>query len=99
MKDKANVPKYIFKYIMKELRASQENKRCWVPYGRLILEILHQGGILKTLSMVNMFTDTQLGTVTGKVINGKTLRNMSLIPRDGFTELKTERWSLMQFQI
>jgi hypothetical protein len=31
-----------------------------------------------------------LGTVTGKVINGETLRNMSLIPRDGFKELNTD---------
>jgi len=43
-KEKANVPKYIFKHMMKELKESQENKRCWVPYGRLILEILHQEG-------------------------------------------------------
>jgi len=38
---------------MKKLKESQENKRCWVPYGRMISEILHQGGILKALSNVN----------------------------------------------
>jgi len=56
-KEKANVPKYIFKHMIKELRESQENKRCWVPYGRLILEILHQGGILKALKDINLFTN------------------------------------------
>jgi hypothetical protein len=35
-KEKANVPKYIFKHVIKELRESQENKRCWIPYGRLM---------------------------------------------------------------
>jgi hypothetical protein len=35
-KEKANVSKYIFKHMIKELRESQENKRCWIPYGRLI---------------------------------------------------------------
>jgi hypothetical protein len=89
-KEKANVPKYIFKHMIKELRESQVNKRCWVPYGRLISEILHQGGILRLLSNVNAFTNDQLGTETGKVINGKTLRNMSLIPKDGFIELSTD---------
>jgi hypothetical protein len=33
--------------MVKELRESQQNMRCWVPYGKLISEILHQGGILK----------------------------------------------------
>jgi hypothetical protein len=30
-KDKVNVPKYIFKHMIKELRESQQRKRCWVP--------------------------------------------------------------------
>jgi hypothetical protein len=70
------------------LRESQENRRCWVPYGRLISEILHQGGILKALSNVNFFTDEQLGTETGKVINGRTLKNMKVI--EVFTKLNTD---------
>jgi len=56
-KEVANVPKYIFKHMIKELRESQENKRCWIPYGRLISEILHQGGVLKVLKEFNIFTD------------------------------------------
>jgi hypothetical protein len=87
-KDKVNVPKYIFKHMIKELRESQQSKRCWVPYGRLISEILHQEGILKALSSVNIFTDEQFGTETGKVINGKTLKHMKLI--ETFTKLNTD---------
>jgi hypothetical protein len=69
-KESSNVPKYIFKHMIKELRESQDNKRCWIPYGRLISEILYQRGILKVLTDLNIFTDDQLGTETGKVING-----------------------------
>jgi hypothetical protein len=65
MKEKANVPKYIFKHMIKELREIQEIKRCWVPYGRLISEILRQGGILKAISNVNFFTDEQLDNWQG----------------------------------
>jgi len=49
-KEKENVPKYIFKHMIKALRESQTIKTTWVPYGRLIPEILHQGGFLKALS-------------------------------------------------
>lgn len=35
-KEKANVPKYIFRHMIKELRESHEHNRRWVPYGRLI---------------------------------------------------------------
>ncbi|RHN60155.1 hypothetical protein MtrunA17_Chr4g0022371 [Medicago truncatula] len=86
-KEKANVPKYIFKQMIKELREIQENKRCWIPYGRLISEILHQGGILKALKEVNIFTDEQLGTETDKVINGSTLKKMHLIKKEDYTKL------------
>ena len=37
-KEKANMPKYIFKHMVKTLRESQLNNRTWIPYGRLILE-------------------------------------------------------------
>jgi hypothetical protein len=64
-KESANVPKYIFKHMIKELRESQDNRRCWIPYGRLISKILHQGGILKVLKELNIFTDDELGTEIG----------------------------------
>jgi len=35
-KEKANVPKYIFKHMIKALKQSQTIKRTWIPYGRLI---------------------------------------------------------------
>jgi len=89
-KEKANVPKYIFKHMIKALRESQTNKRTWVPYGRLISEILHQGGILKALSDMRVFTDQQLFTVTGKIINGSTLRNMNLIKKDVYKKLDSD---------
>jgi len=31
------------------LRESQDKERKFVPYGRLLLEIFHQGGILEAL--------------------------------------------------
>ena len=54
--------------MIKTLKESQTIKRAWIPYGRLISEILHQGGILKALKEVNYFTDAQLSTITGKKI-------------------------------
>jgi len=56
-KEKENVPKYIFKHMIKALKESQKIKRSWIPYGRLISEILHQGGFLKALSETRGFTD------------------------------------------
>jgi len=89
-KEKANVPKYIFKHMIKTLRESQTIKRAWIPYGRLISEILHQGGIMKALSDTKVFTDQQLGTVIGKIINGSTLRNMNLIKKDVYKKQDTD---------
>jgi len=74
--------KYIFKHMIKTLKESQTIKRTWIPYGRLISEILHQGGILKALKEVNYFIDAQLGTVTGKIINDSTLKHMKLIKKE-----------------
>jgi len=83
-------PKNIFKHVIKTLRGSQTIKRTWIPYDRLISEILHQGGILKAMSDTKVFTDQQLGTVTGKIINGSTLRNMDLIKKDVYKKLDTD---------
>jgi len=86
-KEKANVTKYIFKHMIKALKESQSIKRTWVPYGRLISEILYQGGFLKALSDTRGFTDQQLGTVTRKIINGSTLRHMKLIKKEDYKKL------------
>jgi len=53
-------------------------------------EIIHQGGILKALKQTKIITDAQLGTVTGKILNGRTLRKMHLIKKEDFKELKTD---------
>jgi len=47
-------------------------------------EIFHQGGILKALKKSNIITNAQLGPVTSKVINGRTLRKMHLIKKEDF---------------
>jgi len=89
-KKKANVPRYIFRHMIKTLKESQNNKRTCIPYGRLISEILHQGGILNALKEVNYFTDAQLGTVTGKIINDSTLKHMKLIKKEDHKVLSTD---------
>ena len=89
-KQKANVLRYIFRHMIKTLRESQNIKRTWIPYGRLISEIIHQGGILSALKEVNYFTDAQLSTVTGKIINGSTLKHMKLIKKEDHKVLSTD---------
>jgi len=89
-KQKANVPKYIFRHMIKTLKESQTIKKSWIPYGRLISEILHQGRILNALKEVNYFIDAQLGTVTGKIINGSTLKHMKLIKKEDHKVLSTD---------
>jgi len=87
---KANVHKYIFRHMIKNLKESQTIKRNWIPYGRLISEILHRGGILKALKEVNYFTDAQLSTVTRKIINRSTLKHMKLIKKEDHKVLSTD---------
>jgi len=89
-REKANVPKYIFKHLIKNLKDSQFLRKSFVPYGRLLSEIFHQGGILNTLKEVNYFTDAQLGTVTGHIINGATLVSMKYIQKADYKELSTD---------
>jgi len=42
------------------------------------------------LSETRGFTDQQLGTVTGKIINESTLRNITLIKKDVYKKLETD---------
>ncbi|KEH27910.1 hypothetical protein MTR_5g049140 [Medicago truncatula] len=86
----ANVPRYILRHMVQQLRESQQKNRCWVPYGRLLSEIFHQGGIIKLLKEVDFFTDEQLGTVRGKIINAETLRSMHLIKAKDLKKLSTD---------
>jgi len=89
-RERANVPKYIFKHLIKSLEDSQTIKKNFVPYGRLLSEIFHQSGVLDALKNVNCFTDAQLGTVTGRIINGATLVTMKLIRKEDHQELSTD---------
>jgi len=88
--EKANVPKYIFKHMIKTLKESQLINRAWIPYGRLISEIFNQGGLLRGLSETRGFTDDMLGTVTGKIINEGTLANMRLIKPEVIIKLEID---------
>jgi len=88
-RERANVPKYIFKHLIKSLEDSQTIKKNFVLYGRLLSEIFHQVGVLDALKSVNCFTDAQLGTVTGRIINGATLVTMKLIRKEDHQELST----------
>ena len=88
-KEKANIPKYIFRHMIKTLRESQTIKRCWVPYGRLLSEIFYQGGILDAIRTSKVVDDRQLGTVTSKVINGDTLKHMKLIKKEDYKKSAT----------
>jgi len=89
-KEKSNVPKYIFKHMIKTLKESQLINRAWIPYGRLISEIFNQGGLLRGLSETRGFTDDMLGTITSKVINGGTPANMRLIKPEAIIKLETD---------
>jgi hypothetical protein len=44
---------------------------------------------MKPLKKLKIITDAQLGTVTGKVINGSTLKHMKLIKKEEYTKLKS----------
>jgi len=61
------------------LEQSQQKNRAFVPYGRLLSEIFHQGGMLEVLKMSKAVNDNQLGTMVGKYITGSTLYNMHLV--------------------
>jgi len=86
--EKANVPKYIFNHMLWAPKESQNSNKSWIPYGRLLYEIFHQGGILKALKLSKVVNDEQPGTVTRKIIIVGTLRKMHMIKKEEFTKLK-----------
>ncbi|AES69812.2 hypothetical protein MTR_3g035410 [Medicago truncatula] len=63
------------------LPESQKNERRQIPFGRLLSEIFVQGQLLKHLKNCGVSSDEELGTVVGKIINGKTLKSMYLIEK------------------
>jgi len=60
---------------------SLEGKRKQIPCGRLLSEIFTQGKLLETLRRHKLASDKSLRTITGKIINGKTLQNMKIIKK------------------
>jgi len=80
--EKVNLPRYIFHHMLWVLEQSQQKNITFVPYGRLLSEIFHQGGVLNVLKMSKVVDDNQLGTVVGKYINGSTLYNMHMVKTD-----------------
>ena len=85
---KANVPKYIFNHMLWALKESQDKSRSYIPCGRLLSEIFHQGGILKAVKQSKIINDHQLGTMTGRCMKGSTLKHMKML-KDVFN-LKTD---------
>jgi len=93
--DKVNLPRYIFHHMLSTLKESQEMNRSFIPYGRLLSEIFHEGVILAAIKLSKTLNDDQLGTVCGKYINGSTLKKMLLIKK--VTKLDTDLKESMIF--
>lgn len=79
--EKINLPKYILYHMCWAIRESQKNERRQIPYGRLLSEIFVQGKLLEHLKNYRVSSDDELGTVTGKIINGRTLQSMRIIEK------------------
>jgi hypothetical protein len=47
----------------------------------LLLEIFYQGGLLKVLKDNGVVSEKDLGTITGRIINGKTMRYMHIVDK------------------
>jgi len=76
------------------------SKRKQTPCGRLLSEIFTQGQLVKTLKNLGNVSDKTLRTITGKIINGKTLQNMKIIkkfsPNEKDLKESTDQTKLMK---
>jgi len=77
--EKINLPKYLMHHLCWAIKEGIRGKRKQIPCGRLLYEIFTQGKLLETLRSHGLASDKTLRTVTGKIINGKTLQNMKII--------------------
>ena len=77
--EKINLPRYHMHHLCWAIKEGIRVKRKKIPYGRLLSEIFTQGKLLETLRSHRFASDRSFGTVTGKIINGKTLQNMKII--------------------
>jgi len=76
---KINLPRYLMHHLCWAIKEGIKGKRKQAPCGRLLSEIFSQGKLLETLRRNKLASNKALGTVTGKIINGKTLQNMKII--------------------
>jgi len=79
--DKINLPKYLMHHLCWAVKEGIRGKRKQIPCGRLLSEIFAQSKLLETLRRNNLASDKTLRTITGKMINGKTLQNMKIIKK------------------
>jgi len=77
--EKINLPRYLMHHLCWAIKEGIRGKRKQIPCGRLLSEIFTQGKLLETLRRHKLVSDKTLRTVTGKIINGKTLQNMKII--------------------
>jgi len=77
--EKINLPRYLMHHLCWAIKEGIRGKRKQIPCGRLQFEIFTQGKLLETLRRNKLASDKVLGTVFGKIINGKTLQNMKII--------------------
>jgi len=96
--DKINLPKYLMHHLCWAIKEGIRGKRKQIPCGRLLSEIFTQGKLLETLRRNKLASEKALGTVTGKIINGKTLQNMKIIKKFSPNE-KDLRESVVQTEL
>jgi len=77
--EKINLPRYLMHHLCWAIKEGIRGKRKQIPCGRLLSEIFTQGKLLETLRRHRPASDRSLKTVTGKIINVKTLQNMKII--------------------
>jgi len=75
-KYKIDFPRYMFNYLCWSIKESINKKWKQIPYGRLLSEIFHQGGLLKKIRDTGVASDKELGTCTRRVLNGSLLGAM-----------------------
>ena len=77
--EKINLPRYLMHHLCWTIKEEIRSKRKQIPCGRLLSEIFTPGKLLETLRIHNLASYKTLKTITGKIINGKTLQNMKII--------------------
>ncbi|KAI5382287.1 hypothetical protein KIW84_UN0030 [Lathyrus oleraceus] len=85
---RVDLPYLLFHHMWNQINESRSNskhQRTWIPFGRLISDLLTESGLVGALKEVNA-VETQ-DPIIGKVIDGKTLWHMKIIDKD---ELCTE---------